>query len=202
MATETIFRFAFLILLAALIAMRMAFMIRVRRSGGRLTPDKQAVDREGGRGVLILRVVFFFALIAFLLMYFLGASWIDAFAFHLPDWLRWAGFGLGILSVAFWTWTQVVLDTQWSAQLQLRREHHLVTTGPYARIRHPLYTAMCGWAIALALLTANWILVIVAGLSIAGTLARVPKEEQMMLEAFGDKYREYMRRTGRYFPRL
>jgi protein-S-isoprenylcysteine O-methyltransferase Ste14 len=201
MAAETIFRLAFLLLLVALIAMRATFMIRVRRSGERLMPDQQAVKREGGRGILVLRAGLLFALIGFLLMYFLGAAWIDAFAFRLPGWLRWTGFGLGLLSVAFWTWTQVVLDTQWSAQLQLTRQHHLITTGPYARIRHPLYTAMCGWAIALALLTSNWILVTLAGLSIAGTLARVPKEEQMMLEAFGDEYRDYMHRTGRYFPR-
>jgi protein-S-isoprenylcysteine O-methyltransferase Ste14 len=135
-------------------------------------------------------------------MYFLGAKWINAFLFPLPDWLRWAGFGLGLFSVAFWTWTQVTLDTQWSAQLQLTRDHHLVTTGPYARIRHPLYLAMFGWAAALGLLTANWIFVAVALLSIAGTIARVPKEEQMMIEAFGNAYKDYMKRTGRFFPKF
>jgi protein-S-isoprenylcysteine O-methyltransferase Ste14 len=202
MTTETIFRTAFLVLLAALFAMRFYFMIKVRRSGGRLTPDQKAVEREGGRGVFIVRVVGFFALITFLVMYFLGAAWIDAFSFPLPGWLRWAGFGLGILSVVFWTWTQIHLDTQWSAQLQLRKEHHLVTSGPYARIRHPLYSAMFGWAAALGLLTANWIFVAMAALSIAGTAARVPKEERMMLEAFGDEYKAYMQRTGRFFPKL
>jgi protein-S-isoprenylcysteine O-methyltransferase Ste14 len=104
--------------------------------------------------------------------------------------------------VAFWTWTQIHLDTQWSAQLQLRQEHHLVTSGPYARIRHPLYSAMFGWAVSLGLLTANWIFVALAALSIAGTVARIPKEEKMMLEAFGDEYKEYMQRTGRFFPKL
>jgi protein-S-isoprenylcysteine O-methyltransferase Ste14 len=202
MMTETAFRIAFLILLLALLTMRFYFMIKVRRSGGRLTPDRQAVEREGGQGVLIVRVVAFFALIAFLLMYFLGAAWIDMFSFSLPVWLRWAGFGLGLLCVIFWIWTQIHLDTQWSAQLQLRQEHHLVTTGPYACIRHPLYTAMCSWAVALALLTANWIFTAVAALSITGTLARIPKEEQMMLEAFGDEYKTYMKHTGRFFPRL
>ena len=123
------------------------------------------------------------------------------FSFPLPAWLRWAGFALGLLSVVFWTWTQVTLDTQWSAQLQLTKEHHLITTGPYARIRHPLYAAMFGWSIALALLTANWIFIGIAILSIAGTVRRVPKEEQMMLEAFGDEYQAYMQHTGRFFPR-
>lgn len=202
MTIETIFRIAFLALLAALFAMRFYFMINVRRSGGQLMPDQQAVKREGGRSILIFRMGMFFLLMGFLFMYILGMDWINTFFFPLPVWLRWAGFGLGLLSVAFWTWTQIALDTQWSAQLQLRKDHHLVTTGPYARIRHPLYSAMFGWAIAVALLTANWIFVAIAVLSIAGTVVRIPKEEQMMFEAFGDEYMAYMQRTGRFLPNL
>ncbi len=201
MTTETVFRIAFLILLAMLFTMRFYFMIKVRRAGERLMPGQKAIEREGGRGVFIVRVVMFVLLITFLVMYIIGMAWIDLFSFPLPDWLRWAGFGLGLFSVAFWTWTQIHLDTQWSAQLQLRKEHHLVTSGPYARIRHPLYSAMFGWAISLAFLTANWFFVAVAVLSIAGTVARVPKEEQMMIEAFGDEYKAYMQGTGRFFPK-
>jgi protein-S-isoprenylcysteine O-methyltransferase Ste14 len=122
--------------------------------------------------------------------------------FMLPDWLRWTGFALGILSVAFMTWTQVTLDTQWSAQLQLREDHHLITFGPYARMRHPLYTSMFGWGAALSLLTANCIFIAVSVFSIIGLIVRIPKEEQMMLEAFGDEYKAYMQRTGRFFPKL
>ncbi len=201
MTTETTFRWAFLILLVALLAMRFYFMFKVRRSGGRIMPDEAAVQREGGRVYYIIRVIFFVLLVMFLVEYLLGAKWINVFLFPLPAWLRWVGFGLGLFSVAFWTWTQIHLDTQWSAQLQLRKEHHLVTTGPYARIRHPLYSAMFGWTAALGFLTANWIFVAMAALSIAGTAARVPKEEQMMIKAFGDEYKNYMKRTGRFFPK-
>jgi protein-S-isoprenylcysteine O-methyltransferase Ste14 len=202
MTTETVFRWVFLVLLLMLIAMRVYFMIRVRRSGGRIMPDEGAIQREGGGGFFLLRVAAFVALMIFLLMYFLGAGWIDTFSFPLPAWLRWTGFGLGVVSLIFWTWTQVALDTQWSAQLQLTGGHHIVTTGPYARIRHPLYSGMIGWCAALSLLTANWIFVVVALLSIAGVLKRVPKEEQMMIEAFGNEYRAYMGRTDRYLPKL
>jgi protein-S-isoprenylcysteine O-methyltransferase Ste14 len=182
-------------------AMRGYFMIKVRRAGERLMPDKRAVAREGGGGMLIIRVVVFVLLIAFLVMYTVGLGWIEVFSFPLPDGLRWTGFALGLFSLAFWAWTQAALDTQWSAQLQLRKQHRLVTSGPYARIRHPLYAAMFAWAIALALLTANWIFVAMTVLTVAGTVARVPKKEQMMLEAFGDEYRNYMKRTGRYCPK-
>jgi protein-S-isoprenylcysteine O-methyltransferase Ste14 len=56
-------------------------------------------------------------------------------------------------------------------------------------------------SVALPLLTANWIFVAVCVLSILGLLWRVPKEEQMMIEAFGDEYKAYMQRTGRFFPK-
>lgn len=202
MTSETVFRLAFFILLTALLTMRVYFMVKVRRSGGRIMPDNKAVAREGGLGVLIIRMAAFFALIAFLVMYFIGAAWIDTFSFSLPGWLRWAGFALGVIAVAFWTWTQITLDTQWSAQLQLKNNHHLIISGPYAIMRHPLYVSMIGWCAALALLTANWIFVAVCGLVIAGLLWRVPNEEQMMIEAFGDEYKAYMQRTGRFLPKL
>jgi len=84
MTIETIYRLAFTILFAALIAMRVYFMVRVRRAGERLMPGKEAIAREGGRGVLIVRVVVFFLLMAFLAMYIAGMAWIDAFSFPLP----------------------------------------------------------------------------------------------------------------------
>jgi protein-S-isoprenylcysteine O-methyltransferase Ste14 len=202
MNSETIYRLAFMVLLMALLAMRVFFMIRVRRSGGRLLPDERAAEREGGRGVLIVRTVLFFALIALLVMYLAGAAWLEAFSFPLPAWLRWAGFALGLLSVAFWTWAQIHLDTQWSAQLQLKEGHHLVTSGPYTYIRHPLYLGMFGWCLALPLLTANWIFVVICGLSMAAIVWRIPKEEQMMIEAFGDEYKVYMEHTGRLYPKF
>jgi protein-S-isoprenylcysteine O-methyltransferase Ste14 len=195
MAIETTYRLAFFVLLGLLLVMRVFFMIRVRLVGERILPNQKAVEREGGLGAIALRALLFFTLLAFLVMYFLGAAWINKLNFQLPAWLHWLGFGLGITSVVFWTWTQIHLDAQWSAQLQL-------TSGPYAHIRHPLYLAMFGWCAALVLLTANWVFVGICGLSIVGVFWRIPKEEQMMLDAFGEKYQIYMERTGRFIPKL
>ena len=202
MTSETTFRLLFAILFLALFAMRVYFMLKVKRAGGRITPDDKAIEREGGRGYFIVRVIVFMALMAFLVMYFTGAPWIDAFLFPLPPWSRWLGFAIGVVTVCFWTWVQVTLDTQWSPQLQLTQGHRLITTGPYKRIRHPLYAGMCGWFICLSLLTANWIFVGACILTFAGLLWRIPKEEQMLIEAFGEEYKEYMKRTGRFLPKF
>jgi protein-S-isoprenylcysteine O-methyltransferase Ste14 len=200
MQAEGAFRMAFWVLFGGLLVMRGYFAVGVRRAGERLLPDQEAVEREG-RGTFAARAVGFLLLMAWLVLYALNPPWMRALAISLPDWLRWAGFALGLASLGLWTWTQPELGKEWSPQLQLREEHRLVTAGPYAWARHPLYTAMFGWAASLALLTANWVFVALAALSIVGTVARVAREEEMMLEEFGEEYRTYRQRTGRFFPR-
>jgi len=88
-----------------------------------------------------------------------------------------------------------------SFTLQLRQDHKLITSGIYRRIRHPMYTAFWLWAIAQACLLPNWFAGF-AGLVGFGFLffGRVEREEQMMLQTFGDDYREYMARTYRIIP--
>ncbi len=200
MVPESTFHTAFWVLFAGLLLMRAYFSLQVRRAGARLMPDHEAIGREG-RGMFAFRVAAFFILVALLVLYAFDAPWINVFSIPLPDWLRGVGFALGLVSLALWAWTQATLGTEWSPQLQLREEHHLVTSGPYARVRHPLYTAMFGIGIAFALVTANWIFVVLAVAAIAGVIARVPREEQMMLEKFGEEYQAYMGRTGRFFPK-
>jgi protein-S-isoprenylcysteine O-methyltransferase Ste14 len=57
------------------------------------------------------------------------------------------------------------------------------------------------WAASLALVSANWLFVAVAVLTAGVFFIRVPREEQMMIERFGDEYRQFMQRTGRLLPK-
>jgi protein-S-isoprenylcysteine O-methyltransferase Ste14 len=93
------------------------------------------------------------------------------------------------------------LGTNWSVTLEVRAEHKLITRGVYNRVRHPMYSAFWLWAIAQALLLPNWIAG-PAGIIGFGTLffLRVGREEQLMIETFGDEYRNYMKRTARVLP--
>lgn len=95
------------------------------------------------------------------------------------------------------------LGRNWSQSLDVREEHALVSTGIYAHIRHPMYTSMLLWTVAQALLLPN----LVAGPSgflcfSLMCLMRIPREEQMMEEHFGDEYRRYMQKTKRLVPGL
>ena len=82
-------------------------------------------------------------------------------------------------------------------------QHKLVCAGPYAMVRHPMYTSFLLLALGQAFLLSNWV-VGLAGLIGFAVLffLRVDKEERMMLENFGPQYRAYMERTKRIIPYL
>jgi protein-S-isoprenylcysteine O-methyltransferase Ste14 len=198
---ESIFRAAFWVLVGAIVAMRMYFALRVRRSGEQFLPDREAIGREGP-GKVFTRAILFSFLLATLGLYALSAPFRQELSMPLPIWLRFTGCALGLVSLALWIRVQAALGTEWSPQLQLRKNHRLVTSGPYTRVRHPMYAAMFGIAVALALISANWCFGLLAVVGSAVIFLRVPAEEHMMLGSFGEDYRGYMRRTGRFFPRL
>jgi protein-S-isoprenylcysteine O-methyltransferase Ste14 len=131
------------------------------------------------------------------------SDWLDFAGLSLPDTVGWVG--VAVFAVALWLlWrSHVDLGRNWAPVPELRADHTLVTTGVYHRVRHPMYTAHWLWALAQALLIHNW----VAGPAllvafVPFTLVRVPAEEQMMLDRFGDAYRAYAARTGRLLPPL
>jgi protein-S-isoprenylcysteine O-methyltransferase Ste14 len=183
-----------------MVLMRIWFAIRVRRAGERLLPDRAAIRREGWR-IYAIRFFVFLLLVALIVLLARDPSWWRKLDLPLPFWLRWAAFALGLASLGLWTWTHAALGTLWSAQLQLRANHRLVTSGPYSRIRHPMYTAILAWAMSLGLVIGNWVPLIFAVWVVVILAARVPREEQMMIERFSDEYLEYMKRTGTFLPK-
>ncbi|MGB7035154.1 MAG: protein-S-isoprenylcysteine O-methyltransferase [Xanthobacteraceae bacterium] len=114
---------------------------------------------------------------------------------------------LGIAAVIGSLWlfyrTHRDLGHNWSVSLDLRERHTLVTSGIYATVRHPMYAGFWLMALAQALLLPNWVAG-PAGLIGFGLLffGRVRREEEMMITAFGEEYRVYMRRTARVVPWL
>jgi protein-S-isoprenylcysteine O-methyltransferase Ste14 len=93
------------------------------------------------------------------------------------------------------------LGRNWSVTLKLRQDHVLIKTGVYRLVRHPMYSSFFLLGLAQMLLLPNW-LAGASGLIGAGILFgfRVLREEQMMLESFGDEYRSYMAVTKRIIP--
>jgi protein-S-isoprenylcysteine O-methyltransferase Ste14 len=167
--------------------------------------ERVAVDRVSGTERSLLGLMF----LGMLLVPAVHAltPWLDRADYRLSPEAggRAGGIGAVVLAVAVWLFwrSHADLGRNWSPSLQLREGHELVTEGVYRSIRHPMYVSQWVWGVAQALLLRNWIsgwsgLVLFAPLC----LSRVPREEQMMLDQYGEAYRAYMDRTGRVFPRL
>lgn len=115
--------------------------------------------------------------------------------------LAWLGLLAAVGSLATFYFTHRDLGRNWSVSLDVRRDHKLITSGLYQHVRHPMYSAFWLWAIAQALLLPNWIAGL-SGLVGFGLLyfVRIGREEQLMLDTFGEEYRGYMARTKKLIP--
>ena len=134
-------------------------------------------------------------------MIWLFTGWLSFGQFALPDSVRIAGFAVGVYGVWWFYRIHRTLGDNWSPVLEIRSEHTLITGGPYKRVRHPMYSDMILWLVSFALVTANWFyaLTISTGLIILFSV-RIPDEEKLMIERFGEQYRAYMKRTKRLIP--
>jgi len=127
-----------------------------------------------------------------------------AFAdYRLPVFAPWLGTAL--MTAALWLFyrSHADLGKNWSVTLELHKGHQLIRRGIYRSIRHPMYMSILLWGLSQGLLLRNWL----AGWSALATFSvlyvvRTPREERMMIEFFGEEYLNYMRQTGRIFPRI
>jgi protein-S-isoprenylcysteine O-methyltransferase Ste14 len=196
------FELFFLIALVALEALRAPERARNRR------------DRRSGQ---ITR-----SHVAGLEAFLLTLSFAGLYVLPLIDvfsrWLDFAEFGLAPIAAQALGWIGALcaagallviwrahrdLGESWSPSLEISAGQQLVTRGIYRLVRHPIYAGMWLFMFAQALLLQNWIAGL-AGMVIYAAiyLERVPREERMLVEQFGDAYRAYMARTGGIFPRL
>lgn len=131
----------------------------------------------------------------------LATGWPTALNYDLSYAAVTVGAAVYVLSLWLFRRSHKDLGRQWSASLEIRESHQIVRNGVYRRIRHPMYASFWLWALAQALLLPNT-MAAMSGLVAIGILffTRIDFEERMLLEAFGEDYREYMRETNRIIP--
>ena len=163
--------------------------------------NEKVVSRVDTRERILLVLVI--ATSFFAPMLYLFTPWLSFADYRLPEWAPWCG--LVSMTVAIWLFwrSHADLGRNWSVTLEVRKGHEVVRRGVYRFIRHPMYASIWLWGLAQGMMLANWF----AGWSVMPVFAamyfiRMPREERLMCEEFGDGYREYARRTGRVFPRL
>jgi protein-S-isoprenylcysteine O-methyltransferase Ste14 len=119
-----------------------------------------------------------------------------------------AGIAYGVFTVAVavasvWLVAAAVrtLGRQWALAARVVEGHKLITAGPYAYVRNPIYTGMLGMLIATGLATEHWIALVVAiVLFAAGLMIRVRSEEKLLRAAFGQEFEDYARKVPAVLP--
>jgi protein-S-isoprenylcysteine O-methyltransferase Ste14 len=135
------------------------------------------------------------------LAWMINPQWMAWSSVPLPIWLRWIGFVFIAVWVVLFACTFQTLGRNLTDTVVTRKDHSLVTTGPYRYVRHPFYLAFFLAFIGSSLVFANWFLLLAGMVPCGFLVARTRIEEEKLIEKFGDDYREYMSRTGRFWPR-
>lgn len=125
----------------------------------------------------------------------------DPLTVHV-QWLRAVGAVVLIAATAFAIWARIRLGLMWTSAPVAKQGHELRTDGPYAIVRHPIYTGIFGMFIgtALLMLLGGWVVAVLLAFGLMQW--KISVEEKLMSEAFPGAYEEYKRRVPRLVPRL
>ena len=172
----------------------------------RIKADKETGEKISRKvdGSALMTIIKLGGLILWLspLVYLLNPLWMAWSKIGLPDWVRWLGVGIGIVCTIMIYWLFSSIGNGITPTSATRKQHTLVTSGPYRWVRHPLYTVGSSMFISFGMMADNWFIAALGVLAFIAMAIRTPKEEANLIEKFGDEYREYMKHTGRYLPKL
>jgi protein-S-isoprenylcysteine O-methyltransferase Ste14 len=196
MHDDAVLRVAVLAILLAVVPIGMYHRVKSQATGERL-------DRRQ-EGVFILATLrplgaaFWFGLLAWMI----NPDWLGWSSVRLPLWSRWAGVAILAAGCLLLVWTFRSLGKNLTDTVVTREQHTLVSHGPYRWIRHPLYSSAALMVAALSLIAANWFLLMTGVMVLGALVLRTKTEEANLIAHFGDSYRRYMDRTGRFLPKL
>lgn len=136
-------------------------------------------------------------------IYVISAEQLAWAALPLPAVWRWVGVGLGLVGIFLLLWVHKTLGENFAVPAVAKERQALVTVGPYRWVRHPMYTTLFLVTVVYFLISANWFIGVVwIGWIVGTVVTMVRDEEAVMIKKFGNEYRAYMRRTGRFLPRF
>ncbi len=196
MATEDSFRFTLLVVAFIQSVASLYYMWRAKAGA--------TIFRRRDEGIPLSVVLgsFYFGYCASVVTYLTEPTWMAWSAVDLPALVRWGGAVIVLFGAILATWSLKSLGRNFAFAVVPKQQHTLVTTGPYRWVRHPLYSTFLVEAMGISLFMSNWFVATMAGFLWALAVFRTWQEEEKLIERYGDEYRQYMNRVGRFFPRL
>ena len=196
MDTENVYRFVGLFNFVVGVGISIYYRSKANRQGGRVSTSAER------KFVLYMRIVGGLFLWLSVLTYLINPGWLAWSSLGFPAWLRWTGAAVGFVSVGLIYWVFSSLGLNVTPTVVTRPDSQLVTRGPYRWVRHPLYTVGFLSFFGFFLLTGSWVILLGVLLTIPFLILRTPQEEEHLIQRFGNDYRTYMQRTGRFLPKL
>jgi len=200
MDSDTLFRVILSLVMIGYIVPRAYYLRKARRSNPQGESHLQNVIESKVR--LALLGISGISADLLSVVWVIHPAWLSWSSMLLPNWLRWIGAAVGVVAVWLGYLSHRTLGSSLSPTLKTKESHQLVAQGIYRWICHPMYTSIFTLLAAYFLLSANWLIGVLGLFYSLLLVERVGHEEMMMLDVFGEEYRQYMRRTGRFFPRL
>lgn len=131
-----------------------------------------------------------------------GLAWLAWRILPPGEWVFWTGGALTAAGLVFTVWARRHIGRNWSAIVTLKQGHELVTSGPYALVRHPIYTGLLLAFAGSALAVGEWRGIVAVAIVFASLWRKLRLEECWMRERFGKAYDEYARRVKALVPFL
>ena len=168
-----------------------------RQHGGTLNQLSQEVP-----GLLAVRAALGLVFYAILIAWLVWPGALSWTYLPVPVFLRWLAVALLVPVLAFFVWSFRTLGANYRGGVGLYEDHELVTTGPYRRIRHPIYAAFIAIMLLVLLLSANWVLGLSGFLLVVSiAVVRIPIEDRQLHERFGKSWEVYRDQASLFFPR-
>jgi protein-S-isoprenylcysteine O-methyltransferase Ste14 len=128
---------------------------------------------------------------------FLGRHFLPADSVFVEAGLVTALAGMGLT-----LWARMVLGSYWSDKVVLQGEHRLVQAGPYARMRHPIYSGVLLGVLGTALVLGEWRGALAFVLLLTNYVIKAKREEHILATRFQEEFSAHAARTGFFLPRL
>ena len=151
-------------------------------------------------GASLLRTVVFISAIALLMLQRMPVPWLYRHFLPLSRTSFWTGAAVTAAGLLFAVWARVHIGANWSSSVTVKQGHQLITTGPYAAVRHPIYTGILGGFAGSAIALGEYRAVIALALVFWALWRKLRLEEAWMRSTFGDAWTSYSRRTAALVP--
>ena len=150
----------------------------------------------------ILRALVFLIVILLLSTTRIPLRWLYLQLWPSGIWPFWIGAAFTIAGLLFAVWAREHLGSNWSRSVTVKQGHELITTGPYAVVRHPIYTGILTGFLGTAIAISQVRGVIAFVLVFLVFWAKLRMEEEWMGSEFGETYATYVRQTAALVPHL